>query len=74
VKAVGLGDWIATDDDGYIAIAQHYASRPSELAELRASLPAKVANSEAGNCKLFTRRVEEAYRTFWRGYCAANAR
>jgi len=74
VKAVGLQDWVAADDDGYIAIAQRYASRPSELAELRASLPAMVVNSEAGNSKRYTRRVEEAYRKFWRDYCAVNGR
>jgi predicted O-linked N-acetylglucosamine transferase (SPINDLY family) len=72
VKAVGLDDWVAGDDEGYIAIAQHYATRPSELAQLRSNLPRKVANSEAGNCKVYTRRVEEAYRKFWRDYCAAN--
>jgi len=74
VKAVGLDDWVAADDEGYIAIARRYASRPSDLAELRASLPARVASSEAGNCKLYTRHVEDAYRKFWRDYCAANAR
>jgi len=74
VKAVGLQDWVAADDDGYIAIAQRYASRPSGLAELRASLPAMVANSEAGNSRRYTSRVEEAYRKFWRDYCSANGR
>jgi predicted O-linked N-acetylglucosamine transferase (SPINDLY family) len=74
VKAVGLEDWVATDDDGYIAIAQRYAAQPAGLAELRACLPAMVANSEAGNSKRYTRHVEEAYRKFWRDYCAANGR
>jgi predicted O-linked N-acetylglucosamine transferase (SPINDLY family) len=74
VKAVGLEDWVATDDEDYIAIAQRHASRPSELAELRESLPARIANSEAGNCERYTRRVEEAYRKFWRDYCASEAR
>jgi predicted O-linked N-acetylglucosamine transferase (SPINDLY family) len=74
VKAVGLQDWVAADDDGYIAIAQGFASRPSELAELRASLPAMVAKSEAGNSKRYTIHVEAAYRKFWRDYCAANMR
>ena len=35
VKAVGLADWVAEDDDGYVAIAKKYASRPDELAALR---------------------------------------
>jgi hypothetical protein len=37
---------------------------------LRAELPAKIANSTAGNVKLYTQRVETGYRQFWRDYCA----
>jgi predicted O-linked N-acetylglucosamine transferase (SPINDLY family) len=70
VRAVGLDDWVVYDDDGYIAIARKFASNPDALATLRAGLPAMVANSEAGNCETYTRRVEEGYRQFWRDYCA----
>jgi len=68
--AVGLKDWVADDDDGYLAIALKYASQPDQLAALRARLPAMVANSAAGNCEVYTRHVEEGYRKFWRDYCA----
>jgi len=71
VKAAGLDDWVADDDDGYMAIARKYASMPSHLAALRASLPATIAASAAGNGVIYTRRVEEGYRKFWRDYCAA---
>jgi len=71
VTAVGLGDWVADDDEGYVAIAEKYASRPSELAALRAQLPSMMDNSEAGNPVLYVRRAEEAYRRFWRDYCAS---
>jgi predicted O-linked N-acetylglucosamine transferase (SPINDLY family) len=70
VKAVGLDDWVAEDDDGYIEIARRYASKASHLEALRAALPAKVAASAAGNGAIYTRRVEEGYRQFWRDYCA----
>src|ERR1700726_3871608 len=70
VKAVGLDDWVADDDDGYNAIARTYASMASHLEALRADLPARVAASAAGNGAIFTRRVEEGYRRFWRDYCA----
>jgi predicted O-linked N-acetylglucosamine transferase (SPINDLY family) len=70
VKAVGLDDWVAEDDDSYIAIARKYASMASDLEALRASLPARVAASAAGNGAIYTRRVEEGYRQFWRDYCA----
>lgn len=70
VKAVGLDEWVADDDDGYLATALKFSSRPTELAALRAALPAMVADSAAGNNALYTQHVETAYRTFWRDYCA----
>ena len=71
IKAVGLHDWVAEDDDGYIAIALAHAGRPADLAKLRTELPSMVASSAAGNVETYTRRVEEGYRLFWRRYCAS---
>jgi predicted O-linked N-acetylglucosamine transferase (SPINDLY family) len=70
VKAIGLDDWVAEDDDGYVAIARKFASQPEHLAALRAELPARIAASAAGNVELYTRHVENGYREFWRRYCA----
>jgi predicted O-linked N-acetylglucosamine transferase (SPINDLY family) len=74
VKAVGLHDWVAEDDEGYIAIARQHISTAADLEALRADLPARVAASAAGNGAIYTRRVEEGYRQFWRDYCAGIAR
>jgi predicted O-linked N-acetylglucosamine transferase (SPINDLY family) len=71
LKAIGLDDWVADDDDGYVAIAQKYASMPSDLAKLRSDLPARIARSPAGNIAVYTQKVEAGYRQFWRDYCAA---
>ena len=71
VKAVGLDDWVAEDDDGYVVIARKFASEPAALRALRAELPGRVTGSEAGNHEFYVRRVEEGYRQFWRRYCAA---
>jgi len=71
VAAVGLGDWVAEDDEGYVEIARKFASQPALLAELRASLPAQIAASPAGNVEIYTRELEAGYRRFWRDYCAA---
>ncbi|MDU6729788.1 MAG: acetylglucosamine transferase, partial [Bradyrhizobium sp.] len=71
VTAVGLEDWVAEDDDGYIAMAIKHASRPDVLARLRAELPGMVANSAAGNVETYARKVEEGYRLFWRRFCVA---
>ncbi len=70
LKAIGLDDWVADDDDGYVAIAQKFASMPSHLEKLRADLPARIASSPAGNVTVYTQKVEAGYRQFWRDYCA----
>jgi predicted O-linked N-acetylglucosamine transferase (SPINDLY family) len=70
LKAIGLDDWVADDEDGYIAIAQKYASMPSHLEKLRAGLPARIASSPAGNIAVYTQKAEAGYRQFWRDYCA----
>jgi predicted O-linked N-acetylglucosamine transferase (SPINDLY family) len=70
LKANGLEDWVADDDEGYVAIAKKFASQPSHLEKLRAELPARIASSPAGNVAIYTQKVEEAYRLFWRDYCA----
>jgi predicted O-linked N-acetylglucosamine transferase (SPINDLY family) len=71
LNAIGLDDWVANDDDGYIAVAQKFASIPSHLEKLRADLPARIASSPAGNAAIYTQRVEAGYRQFWRDYCAS---
>ncbi len=73
VAAVGLGDWVGEDDDGYVDIARKFASQPEHLAKLRAGLPAQIASSPAGNVEIYTRELEAGYRKFWRDYCAAAA-
>ncbi len=72
LKAIGLDDWVGEDDDSYLAIARKFASRPSEIEVLRAELPDRIANTAIGNMETYTRKVEEAYRQFWRGYCGAD--
>ena len=73
IKAIGLDDWVAEDDETYIAIAKRFATDPAALAALRQELPARIAASAAGNGATYTRHVEAAYRQFWREYCAAQA-
>ncbi|WP_298243070.1 glycosyltransferase family 41 protein [uncultured Bradyrhizobium sp.] len=73
VASVGLGDWVAEDDEGYIEIARKFAAQPALLAKLRADLPAQIAASPAGNVEIYTRELEAGYRKFWRDYCAATA-
>jgi predicted O-linked N-acetylglucosamine transferase (SPINDLY family) len=69
LTSVGLSEWVAQDDDGYVEIALKNARQPGKLAELRKQLPSIVANSPAGNAAAYTRAVEAAYRKMWRDYC-----
>jgi predicted O-linked N-acetylglucosamine transferase (SPINDLY family) len=71
VAAVGLSDWVAEDEVGYIEIARRWASNLEGLAALRARLPSQVQSSAAGNCPTYVRHLEEGYRKFWRDYCAS---
>jgi predicted O-linked N-acetylglucosamine transferase (SPINDLY family) len=69
VTAVGLGDWVAETADGYLAVAEKYASMPEHLQNLRAALPAMISASPAGNSAKYTKAVEAAYRKMWTDYC-----
>jgi predicted O-linked N-acetylglucosamine transferase (SPINDLY family) len=66
VSAVGLTDWVAADDDGYVRIAT--SATPDRLASLRRDLP----NMIAATCgpATYTKAVEAAYRAMWQAWCA----
>ncbi len=64
--AIGLDDWVAEDDDGYIAVVLKHAAEPTRLAQLRAELTTRGASSAAGN-------VENVYAQGRRGLLATLA-
>jgi protein O-GlcNAc transferase len=70
LTAAGLVDWVASDEDEYVAIALRNSADRQALAALRGGLRTKLAGSAAGNAKLYTEIVEQAYRTMWRRWCA----
>jgi predicted O-linked N-acetylglucosamine transferase (SPINDLY family) len=65
LSAVGLSDWVAADDDGYVEIALR--SVPDRLRTIRSELPSLIER-RCGPAE-YTRAVEEAYRTMWQKYC-----
>jgi predicted O-linked N-acetylglucosamine transferase (SPINDLY family) len=69
--AIGLPEWIADGDAGYVALALKLAAAPDYLQSMRHELPGRIAASAAGNPVTYTRAVEDAYRAFWRRYCAS---
>jgi predicted O-linked N-acetylglucosamine transferase (SPINDLY family) len=69
ICAVGQSDWVASNDEEYVAIAKRFASMPEYLTALRHELPSRVAQSDAGDCSKYTQEVEAAYRKMWVDYC-----
>jgi predicted O-linked N-acetylglucosamine transferase (SPINDLY family) len=73
VTSVGLGDWVSDSTDGYLAVAQKYASMPDHLKALRRGLPERLLASASGNSATYTKAVETAYRQMWMDYCRTAA-
>jgi len=65
LHALGLGDWVAQDDEGYLGVAVRKAADIGALAQFRSSIRSQIMASPAGNPDLYTRAVELAYRTMW---------
>lgn len=67
LSAIGIMDWVANDDAQYVEIAQ--AATAERLKSLRVGLPGMI--EERCSPTVYTRAVEDAYRTMWARYCAA---
>lgn len=69
---VGLDDLVAQDEEGYLDIAARLAADPQRLASLRTELRTRMKQSVLCNKAVFTRNLEQAYRTMWRTWCLAH--
>jgi predicted O-linked N-acetylglucosamine transferase (SPINDLY family) len=67
LSAIGLTDWIATEDCEYVEIARRPTTTQLEL--LRRDLPSMI-DRRCGP-RSYTRAVEDAYRQMWHRYCSA---
>ncbi|APA67263.1 hypothetical protein YQ44_04785 [Janthinobacterium sp. 1_2014MBL_MicDiv] len=66
----GLPDWIAADDDAYVAIAVQKAGDLASLAALRGGLRAQVLASPLYDAPRFARHFEDAMWGMWRARMA----
>ena len=66
---VGLEDWIAADEDAYVAQAIQRAADLPALAQIRGDLRGKMRASSLCNTTQFTHDLEGAYRTMWQACC-----
>jgi predicted O-linked N-acetylglucosamine transferase (SPINDLY family) len=70
LAAVGLEEFIAQDAEHYIAIASRLAADMPQLACVRAGLRQRMLASPLCDARRFTRKLEAAYRSMWRIWCA----
>ena len=63
---VGLGDWVARDQEAYVRCALAKAADVPALASLRMGLRERVLNTSLFNPSVFARQLEEALEGMWR--------
>ncbi|KAG9138426.1 hypothetical protein Leryth_012718 [Lithospermum erythrorhizon] len=69
LKAVGLGNLVAENEDNYVKLAIQLASDISKLSNLRMSLRDLMRKSPLCDGPKFTIGLESAYRNMWNSYC-----
>lgn len=70
LTTLGLGDWVCGDETEYLELAVGKASDLAALAEFRRGIRKRIEVSPAGNPALYTRAVEEGYRSMWKQWLA----
>lgn len=73
LKQLGREEWIAADEDGYIAIAAGLASDRKRLKAEKAGLRARMQASPLSDIVSYTRHLEAALRQAWVDYCEPGA-
>jgi predicted O-linked N-acetylglucosamine transferase (SPINDLY family) len=68
LQSVELSDWIAADDEDYIARAIAFAGDPLRLAAVRSGLRERVLASSLCDAGRFARMLEFEFASMWRRY------
>ena len=69
LHAAGMDEFAAETTEDYIQVAKKLAGDVPRLAQLRAELRARVANSPLTDAATFTRNLEKIYRDAWIEWC-----
>jgi predicted O-linked N-acetylglucosamine transferase (SPINDLY family) len=68
LQTANLADWIAVDEEDYLAKAIAFASDPTKLAALRADLREHVLASPLCDAPRFAKNLEDAFHGMWARY------
>jgi predicted O-linked N-acetylglucosamine transferase (SPINDLY family) len=72
MTTLGYPDWVAKDEDEYVAKAVRFSSDLEGLAKIRAGLRERLKASIICSPE-YVRHVESAYRRLWRRWCERRA-
>ena len=70
MTAAGLPEWVAVDDDDYVAIAVRMAADRQALLDLKRGLRQRLLAAPAWRVDQYTRDFEQALRQMWLAHCA----
>jgi predicted O-linked N-acetylglucosamine transferase (SPINDLY family) len=73
LRLLGLGEWVATDVDEYVEKAAALAGDRGRLAMLRRGMRDRMQGGPLCDGPALTRRLEAAYRSMWRAWCAGRS-
>jgi predicted O-linked N-acetylglucosamine transferase (SPINDLY family) len=71
LSSIGLGELAASSEDDYVRKAAELSGNLPRLADLRATLRARMRASPLMDAPRFARHVEAAYRSMWKRWCLA---
>jgi predicted O-linked N-acetylglucosamine transferase (SPINDLY family) len=69
---LGLREFVAESEDGFVEIARATSADLRRLAELRLNLRSQMQRSPLMDGPRFARHMEQAYRQMWRRFCVAD--
>jgi protein O-GlcNAc transferase len=69
MSRLGLGELVAEDEVGYVALAASFAAEPSRLDDIRASMRARFQASTLLESARHVRELETVYRDLWKAWC-----
>jgi predicted O-linked N-acetylglucosamine transferase (SPINDLY family) len=66
LQSAGLADWVASDQDDFVARAKAFAADLPALDQLRQGMRARVLGSRLFNAPAFARELETAFQAMYR--------